>query len=149
MTAVPTIAPARNTAAAPTGHPRQMSPPETLEPTPAESSADASLVERAIVVEPQHMQALARANEVRLARAQMKREIASGRRDVLGVVVDCPWEAESMTLGELLRSQRRWGRARSRKLINSIGLTETKQLGSLTERQRHLLVAALEAKATA
>ena len=97
-------------------------------------------------VEPQHMRALARANEVRLARAQMKREIAAGHRHVLEVVSECPWEAESMTVGELLRSQRRWGRARSRKLINSVGLTENKQLGSFTQRQRGLLVHALQAK---
>lgn len=97
-------------------------------------------------VEPQHMQALARANEVRLARARMKREIGSGQRAVLDVVRECPWEAESMSVSELLSAQRRWGRARSRKLIVSVGLTETKRMGSFTQRQRDLLAAALEAK---
>jgi hypothetical protein len=97
-------------------------------------------------VEPQHMRALARANEVRLARARMKREIASGRRPVLDVVRNCPWEAESMSVSELLSAQRRWGRARSRKLIVSIGLTETKRMGSFTQRQRDVLARALEAK---
>ena len=33
-----------------------------------------------VVVLPQHMRALARANEVRLARAQLKREIGAGKR---------------------------------------------------------------------
>jgi hypothetical protein len=94
------------------------------------------------------MQALARANEVRLARAALKRQIAAGQRDVIEVVLNCPWEAESMHLGELLCSQRRWGRARSRKLIQSVQLTETKRLGTLTERQRGVLARALEAKAT-
>ena len=128
MTAVSTLAPARS--AAPS--------PPNLTPEPAVLGGP--------IVEPQHMRALARANEVRLARAQMKREIASGGRSVLDVVRECPWEAESMTVGELLRSQRRWGRARSRKLINSVGLTENKQLGSFTQRQRDLLVVALTAK---
>ncbi len=94
----------------------------------------------------QCMQALARANEVRLARAALKREIAAGRRAVTEVVVETPWEAQSMNLSELLCSQRRWGRARSRKLLASAGLNETKRLGTLTARQQRILVGALEAK---
>lgn len=97
----------------------------------------------------QHMRALARANEVRLARAALKREIAAGHRSALEVVREVPWEAESMAVGELLAAQRRWGKARSRKLINSAGLKETKEVGSLTERQRRILAAELEAKAVA
>lgn len=97
----------------------------------------------------QHMRALARANEVRLARAALKREIAAGNRSALEVVREVPWEAESMAVGELLAAQRRWGKARSRKLINSAGLKETKEVGSLTERQRRILAAELEAKALA
>jgi hypothetical protein len=92
------------------------------------------------------MQALARANEVRLARAALKRDISAGRREVTEVVLDSPWEAESMSLSELLCSQRRWGRARSRKLLSSIALTEGKRVGTLTDRQRRILAAALAAK---
>ena len=97
-------------------------------------------------VDSQCMQALARANQVRLARAALKREIGAGRRGVVETVIERPWEVESMTLSELLRSQRRWGRARARKLLTSIGLSEGKRLGSLTERQVGILVRALEAK---
>ena len=94
----------------------------------------------------QCMEALARANEVRLARAALKREISAGRRNITAVITESPWEAESMSLSELLCSQRRWGRARSRKLLSSTALSEGKRVGSLTERQRGVLVAALEAK---
>jgi hypothetical protein len=97
-------------------------------------------------VDSQCMQALARANQVRLARAALKRDIGAGRRGVIDTVVERPWEVESMTLSELLRSQRRWGRARARKLLTSIGLSEGKRLGSLTERQVGILVRALQAK---
>jgi hypothetical protein len=95
------------------------------------------------------MQALARANEVRLARAALKRDIAAGRREVTEVVQKSPWEAESMSLSELLCSQRRWGRARSRKLLSSAGLNEAKRLGTLTARQQGILVGALEEKLAA
>jgi hypothetical protein len=93
---------------------------------------------------PQHMRALARANQVRLARAALKRRIASGTTGAAEVVLTCPPEAESMTIAELLASQRRWGRARSRKLLNLVDLKENKQLISLTERQRRLLAGALD-----
>jgi predicted DNA binding protein len=92
------------------------------------------------------MQALARANEVRLARAALKRDIGAGRRAVTEVIIESPWEAESMGLSELLCSQRRWGRARSRKLLSSAALNEAKKVGTLTERQRRVLVHALEVK---
>jgi len=92
------------------------------------------------------MEALARANQVRLARAALKRDIGAGRRSVTEVIVESPWEADSMSLSELLCSQRRWGRARSRKLLSSAALGEGKKVGTLTERQRRILVGALEAK---
>jgi hypothetical protein len=92
------------------------------------------------------MQALARANRVRLARAQLKRAIARGETEVAEVIRDCPWETESMSLAELLTSQRRWGRTRARKFLQSLGLSENKRLGTLTPRQRTLLATALEEK---
>jgi hypothetical protein len=95
---------------------------------------------------PQHMQALAHANRVRLARAALKRGVASGNVRAAEVVRSCPWEVETMTLGELLQSQRRWGRTRVRRFLFSLALNENRPLGRLTERQRGVLVTALEAK---
>jgi hypothetical protein len=92
-----------------------------------------------VIQAPQHMQALARANRVRLARAELKRSIARGEIEAADVVRDCPWETESMTLAELLTSQRRWGRTRARKFLVSLALNENKRLGTLTTRQRALL----------
>ncbi len=95
---------------------------------------------------PQHMQALARANRVRLARAELKRSIASGNVEAADVVRECPWETESMTLAELLTSQRRWGRTRARKFLINLALNENKRLGTLTTRQRTLLSTELSSK---
>jgi hypothetical protein len=90
---------------------------------------------------PQHMQALQRANEVRLARAELKRRVSYGTITVAEVILTCPWEAASMTIAELLTSQRRWGTARCRKFLAAIGMPEIKTIGSMTERQRSLLAA--------
>lgn len=134
MSAASTIAPARPMTV----------PHRPIEPTIVEP--DSSSAQKRQHGTSQCMQALARANEVRLARAALKRNVAAGRRGVTEVILDSPWEAQSMSLSELLCSQRRWGRARSRKLLASAGLSEGKRLGTLTARQQRILVGALEAK---
>jgi hypothetical protein len=133
MSAASTIAPARPLSI----------PHRRIEPTIVERESESEPRQRG---SDQCMQALARANEVRLARAALKRDVGAGRRAVTDVIAESPWEAQSMSLSELLCSQRRWGRARSRKLLSSAALGEAKKLGSLTERQRRVLVHALEAK---
>lgn len=95
---------------------------------------------------PQHMKALARANQVRLARAELKRAIGRGDVDACSVVTDSPWEAQSMSLAELLTSQRRWGRTRARKFLAALALSENKRVGTLTHRQRMILANELSAK---
>src|SRR4051812_41135866 len=44
---------------------------------------------------PQHLVALERANQVRLARAELKRKVAAGDISASEVILTCPWEAES------------------------------------------------------
>ena len=94
---------------------------------------------------PQHLQALEQANRVRLARADLKRRVARGEVRVADVILSCPWEVESMSVFDLLTSQRRWGRTRARKFLSSLPLSETKRIGALTHRQRVTLAALLTA----
>ncbi len=98
---------------------------------------------------PQHMRALAQANKVRLARAELKRQVADGELTVAEVVLDCPWQAGSMAIADLLMSQHRWGRTRCRRFLGSIPMSETKTIGSMTDRQRRDLAARLGGEATA
>jgi len=92
---------------------------------------------------PQHMRALARANQVRLARAELKRRVAVEKIEVADVILECPWEAHSMAVAELLMSQRRWGQTRCHKLLARLPLSEKKTVGSMTDRQRRALAAML------
>jgi hypothetical protein len=94
--------------------------------------------------EPQRLRALERANEVRLARAELKRRIADGEVSAGQVILACPPEASSWTVGELLMSQRRWGRTRCYKFLNRNQIGEMKPVGKLTERQRTMLAAQLQ-----
>ncbi|MCW3026287.1 MAG: hypothetical protein JWM29_1719 [Solirubrobacterales bacterium] len=88
---------------------------------------------------PQYMRALERANQVRLARAELKRRVAVGELDAGEVILECPWEADSMAVADLLMSQRRWGQTRCRKFLSQIPMSEKKTIGSMTERQRRSL----------
>lgn len=92
---------------------------------------------------PQHMRALARANQVRLARAELKRKVASEDLGVADVILECPWEAHSMAVADLLMSQHRWGQTRCRRFLAQVPMSETKTVGSMTDRQRQTLAAML------
>jgi hypothetical protein len=92
----------------------------------------------------QRMQALQRANEVRLARAAVKHQIASGQMSVIEAIVSGSSEIERMAVIELLLSQRSWGYARSRGLLMAVPLSEAKTVGAMTARQRRLLATLLE-----
>jgi hypothetical protein len=95
---------------------------------------------------PQHLLALEQANRVRLARAELKRRVAMQQTSVVDVIVTCPWQARSMSISDLLMSQRRWGHARCRRLLISLGIPENKQIGKFTQRQRSALVTELASR---
>ena len=97
---------------------------------------------------PQHMRALQQANRVRLARAELKRKVAEAEVTAGQVVLACPWEAESMAIADLLTSQHRWGKTRCRRFLAGVPMSETKTIGSMTDRQRRALAARLEGVAT-
>jgi hypothetical protein len=96
---------------------------------------------------PQHMRALAQENRVRHARAELKRRVAEGELPAAEVVLEAPWEAESMAIADLLASQHRWGKERCRRFLATLPMLETKTIGSMTERQRRELAARLEGDA--
>jgi hypothetical protein len=98
--------------------------------------------------EPQRLRALERANEIRLARAALKRRIALGEVSAAEVILQCPDAASSWPIGDLLMSQRRWGNTRCRKFLSHSHIIETKPVGTLTDRQRKLLASSLDSSET-
>lgn len=133
MNATATIAPAKTATVTPTDRPAGLGGPVTPADRPTGPGG------------PQYMRALERANKVRLARAELKRRVALGELDVAAVILDCPWETQSMAVADLLMSQRRWGQTRCRKFLAQIAMSEKKTVGSMTERQRRTLAAMLTA----
>lgn len=85
------------------------------------------------------MQALERANDVRLARAYLKRQIAAGETTVQEILADPPPEIANMTIAELLLAQHRWGSQRMRQFLKALGISELRPVGRLTERERKVI----------
>jgi hypothetical protein len=90
----------------------------------------------------QHMVALERANEIRLARSEVKHKIAEGHMTVgeaLGE--EC---CQSMTVGALLCCQYRWGRVRMLRFLSRllVPIGESRRIDALTDRQRGALIGA-------
>lgn len=95
----------------------------------------------------QSLAALERANEVRLDRAAIKGQIRGGEISVASIVDETPASIETMTVGKLLAAQHRWGVKRTRRFLSYLAISENRTVGHLTERQRGLLIGALEEKA--
>lgn len=96
------------------------------------------------------LRALDRANEIRLARAALKQQIAAGEISAGQVILDCPPEADTWPVADLIMAQRRWGQFRMRKFLSRAGhISEMKPVGTLTERQRQRLAAMLGERTTA
>ena len=93
----------------------------------------------------QRLQALARANRIRQVRADLKRRIADGHTSAAEVILRHQSEVESMPLAQVLTSQRHWGNARCRRFLTPMRLSESKTIGSMTERQRLAVAARLNA----
>jgi hypothetical protein len=91
----------------------------------------------------QHLLALERANHIRTSRAELKRRLRDGQVKAAEVILRSSRDTATMTVTELLSSQRGWGPARSKRTLVSVSLSERKTLGSLTERQRVTLAGVL------
>jgi hypothetical protein len=88
------------------------------------------------------MDALERANEVRLERARMKQAVAAGR---IGVAAAMGHECcRTLLARDLLMWQHRWGRIRALKVLSALQIAEYRTVEDLTERQKTLLVKACE-----
>ncbi len=98
----------------------------------------------------QRLSALARANEIRLRRAALKRWIAEAgisedesRVRATEVLLGREEAAVGFAVGDLLRAIRGWGVERTRKALFRLRISETKPLGALTDRQARLVAAVL------
>ncbi len=94
---------------------------------------------------PQHLQALSARTRYAWPVPSSSAACRDGEISAAEVILESPWEAESMAVADLLMSQRRWGSTRCRKFLAQIPVAETKTIGIVTDRQRQASAALLEA----
>lgn len=98
----------------------------------------------------QYMDALGKANETRLARAETKRQIRAGEKTVFDAITK-PCFAKA-TFASLLAAQRRWGPRRTTRFLTRLSweqvfISEFRLVQDLTEREIEVLRRALEGRA--
>lgn len=87
-------------------------------------------------VKPQWRQALDNANQIRLVRTKIKRQMASGEKQIWEILEDLPEALNTMTVYELVMAMPRYGKHRAGKTMMVLRISQSKTCGALTERQR-------------
>jgi hypothetical protein len=95
----------------------------------------------------QRLDALGRANDVRVKRARFKEELASGRRPVSSALVAPPAELHTMKVADLLLSVPTVGPVKARKLLRAVAISPSRTVAGLSERQRRELLSVLGVRA--
>lgn len=88
----------------------------------------------------QRLTALAKGNDRRIRRAQLKRDIKAGRRSASAILADPPEWAEAMKVVELLRAIPKWGDVKVKHACRHIEFSSTKTIAGVTARQRSELL---------
>jgi hypothetical protein len=90
----------------------------------------------------QIMAALARANEIRMYRARLKRDIEARKVNPRDVIAEPNDMVRTMYVYELLMATPQVGRMKATKILNRCGVAPSKTIGGLSDRQRDELVCA-------
>ena len=86
------------------------------------------------------MRVLRQANQVRVGRAQLKKELATGRVRIEGILAQPPEFAKTAKVYDLLLALPKVGPARAARSLTHCRIAPSKTVAGLTERQRHELI---------
>lgn len=88
----------------------------------------------------QRMEALARANEIRSQRAQLKKDIKSGTMQLADVIADPPGYVQTAKVYDMLMAVPKYGRVKATRFLTHCRISQGKTIGGLSERQRAELI---------
>ena len=88
----------------------------------------------------QRMEALKRANDIRVRRAQLKKDLKDARVQIDNILLDPPEWVETAKVFDMLMAVPKLGRVKAARLLNSCRISQSKTVGGLSERQRTELV---------
>lgn len=88
----------------------------------------------------QRMEALAKANEIRTLRAQLKKDIKAGRTALADVIGQPPDFVMTAKVYDMLMAVPKYGRVKATRFLTHCRISQGKTIGGLSERQRAELV---------
>jgi hypothetical protein len=88
----------------------------------------------------QRMDALRRANEIRVRRAQLKKDLKEGTAQIEQILRRPPDYVETAKVFDMLMAVPKLGRVKAARLLNQCRISQSKTMGGLSERQRSELV---------
>jgi hypothetical protein len=91
----------------------------------------------------QRMDALRRANEIRVRRAQLKKDLKSGIVQIEQILRNPPSYVETAKVFDMLMAVPKFGRVKAARFLNQCRISQSKTVGGLSERQRAELVGLL------
>jgi S13-like protein len=88
----------------------------------------------------QRMDALKRANDVRVRRAKLKRDLKDGRVRIESILGNPPGYVETAKVIDILMAVPKFGRVKAARFLNTCRISQSKTVGGLSERQRTELI---------
>lgn len=84
----------------------------------------------------QRLTALNKADEIRIYRARLKRDLKANRVSIIDVLMDPPDKIETMKLFDLMLAVPKYGRVKVNKILRDCRISPAKPIGELSDRQR-------------
>src|SRR5213082_3549825 len=88
----------------------------------------------------QRMDALRRANDIRVRRARLKRDLKDGRVRIEEILRDPPEWVSTAKVFDMLLAVPKFGRVKAARFLNQCRISQSKTVGGLSERQRAELI---------
>jgi hypothetical protein len=88
----------------------------------------------------QRMEALKRANDIRVRRAQLKKDLKNGSASIDDVLREPPDYVSTAKVFDILMAVPKFGRVKAARFLNQCRISQSKTVGGLSERQRAELI---------
>ena len=88
----------------------------------------------------QRMEALKRANDIRTARAKLKKDLKASRASIHTILLDPPEYVLTAKVFDMLLAVPKYGRVKTNRILNQCRISPSKTIGGLSERQRTELI---------
>ena len=90
------------------------------------------------------MDALRRANDIRVRRAKLKRELKDGRARISEILSNPPEYVATAKVFDMLLAVPKFGRVKAGRFLTQARISQSKTVGGLSDRQRTELIGLLK-----